>query len=62
MTTSEVWQKSSFSGEGDGNACIEVASSARTIHLRESDEPAIELTATPAALTGLLHALKASEL
>lgn len=44
MTTPESWQKSSFSGGGDGDACIELASTPDTIHLRESDIPATHIT------------------
>ncbi|MEU6030568.1 DUF397 domain-containing protein [Streptomyces tauricus] len=39
MTTPDSWQKSSFSGGGDGNACVELATEAHTIRLRESDTP-----------------------
>ncbi|WP_322746909.1 DUF397 domain-containing protein [Streptomyces tauricus] len=38
-TTPDSWQKSSFSGGGDGNACVELATEAHTIRLRESDTP-----------------------
>ncbi|MDX3531502.1 DUF397 domain-containing protein [Streptomyces sp. ID05-39B] len=37
MTAPENWQKSSFSGGGDGNNCLELASTPTTLHLRESD-------------------------
>ncbi|MFL1901894.1 DUF397 domain-containing protein [Streptomyces tauricus] len=39
MTTPDSWQKSSFSGGGDGNACVELATEAHTIRLRESAPP-----------------------
>ncbi|MFD9392150.1 DUF397 domain-containing protein [Streptomyces sp. NPDC060000] len=52
------WQKSSFSGGGDGNDCVELASTPATLHLRESDAPAAVLTTTPAPLTHLLHAIR----
>ncbi|MEU6555622.1 DUF397 domain-containing protein [Streptomyces sp. NPDC046915] len=58
MSTPDNWQKSSFSGSGDGNACVEVAATSATLHLRESDEPATVLkTSTPpmAALIGHLR-------
>jgi hypothetical protein len=42
------WQKSSFSGGGEGNACLELATSAQALHLRESDYPTVLLTTTPA--------------
>ncbi|MFJ8820387.1 DUF397 domain-containing protein [Streptomyces sp. NPDC102467] len=52
------WQKSTFSGGGDGNTCVEVATAAESIHLRESDDPTTEMAITPAALSHLLRALK----
>jgi hypothetical protein len=44
MPTPLNWQKPSFSGGGEGNACIEVAASDQGLHLGESDEPLITLT------------------
>ncbi|MEV0253215.1 DUF397 domain-containing protein [Streptomyces sp. NPDC050732] len=61
MTTPDTWQKSSFSGSGDGNACVEVASTDNHIRLRESDEPGVELTTAPATLNQLLRTIKASQ-
>ncbi|WP_327355608.1 DUF397 domain-containing protein [Streptomyces sp. NBC_01304] len=52
------WQKSSFSGGGEGNTCVELANLDRAIHLRESDSPTTELTTTPETLAQLLRALK----
>ncbi|MEV4227362.1 DUF397 domain-containing protein [Streptomyces bobili] len=59
MTTPDNWQKSSYSGEGDGNDCLELASTPTTLHLRESDTPATILTTTPTPLTHLLDAIRA---
>jgi hypothetical protein len=58
-----TWQKSSFSGGGEGN-CVELAAAAASdhIHLRESDQPATIATTTPHALANLLHAVKAGNL
>ncbi|MCX4665672.1 DUF397 domain-containing protein [Streptomyces sp. NBC_01381] len=56
-----AWQKSSFSGSGDGNACVEVAATGPHLHLRESNDPTTELTPAPAALAHLLRAIKATE-
>ncbi|MEV0253216.1 DUF397 domain-containing protein [Streptomyces sp. NPDC050732] len=53
-----AWQKSSFSGGGDGDTCIELASADAHIRLRESDCPIVELATRPAALAQLLHAIK----
>ncbi|MDX3529959.1 DUF397 domain-containing protein [Streptomyces sp. ID05-39B] len=52
------WQKSSFSGGGEGNACLELAISAHALQLRESDEPTITLMTTPAGLQALIHSLR----
>ncbi|MFG2022874.1 DUF397 domain-containing protein [Streptomyces sp. NPDC048825] len=58
-----AWQKSSFSGGGEGE-CVELAAAATPyrIHLRESDQPHGIATATPHALAHLLHAIKAGGL
>ncbi|MFJ3304919.1 DUF397 domain-containing protein [Streptomyces sp. NPDC086549] len=54
------WQKSTFSGGGEGNTCVELAATPTTLHLRESDDPATELTTTTAALAHLIRGLKAA--
>ncbi|MFI1730163.1 DUF397 domain-containing protein [Streptomyces acidicola] len=57
-----TWQKSSFSGGGEGN-CVELAASTpHRIHFRESDQPHDIATTTPHALSNLLHTLKAGNL
>lgn len=58
MKTPTNWQKSSFSGSGDGNACLELASTPTTVHLRESDTPDTFLTTTPAAVGHLLAGIR----
>ncbi|MFF7533159.1 DUF397 domain-containing protein [Streptomyces bobili] len=62
MSTRLKWQKSSFSGGGEGNDCLELASSPTHIHLRESDTPATTLTTTPTALTQLLKGIRTGAL
>jgi hypothetical protein len=53
------WQKSSFSGGGDGNTCVELAATGpRSIHLRESDTPTTHLATTPTTLAHLLQAIR----
>ncbi|MFI9584548.1 DUF397 domain-containing protein [Streptomyces sp. NPDC052236] len=52
------WQKSSFSGGGSGENCIELASAPAGIHVRESDAPTAVLTTSPAPLRALITALK----
>ncbi|WP_327428938.1 DUF397 domain-containing protein [Streptomyces sp. NBC_01236] len=52
-----TWQKSTFSGGGEGE-CVELAAATpHRIHLRESDQHEIATT-TPHALAELLNALK----
>lgn len=53
------WQKSSFSGGGDGNECVEVAAVDGAIRLRESDTPGTEMATTPARLAELIREVKA---
>ncbi|GAB7108949.1 hypothetical protein JCM4814A_72630 [Streptomyces phaeofaciens JCM 4814] len=56
------WQKSTFSGGAEGNACVELSATPTTLHLRESDTPATALTATPAALAHLLEGIRTGSL
>jgi hypothetical protein len=54
------WQKSSYSG--DGSNCVNVAAAPTgALHLRESDEPDVVLTTTPARLHALILGLKAMQ-
>ncbi|MFJ4092453.1 DUF397 domain-containing protein [Kitasatospora sp. NPDC089913] len=53
------WQKSSYSG--DAADCVEIASDGDSIHIRESDEPAIAVTTTKAKLATWLQAAKTGE-
>ncbi|MFF3714190.1 DUF397 domain-containing protein [Streptomyces phaeochromogenes] len=54
------WQKSSFSGGGPGNECVELAAVNDERLLRESDEPDRILPVTHDALGALLHHLRAN--
>ncbi|MFH9553758.1 DUF397 domain-containing protein [Streptomyces sp. NPDC017435] len=56
------WQKSSFSGGGEGNDCLELASTSTALHLRESDTPAIALTSAPAAFIHFLAVIRTDTL
>jgi hypothetical protein len=56
------WQKSTFSGGGEGDTCVELATSPTHIHLRESDTPTTTLTTTPTALTQLLKGIRTGAL
>jgi hypothetical protein len=61
MTTPLTWQKSSFSGGGTGDSCVELAlpaASPTSIHLRESDTPTAILTTNRTALNALLITVK----
>jgi hypothetical protein len=63
MPTPLNWHKSSFSGGGEGNACVELAASTDgRIHLRESDDPTLILTTTPARLNAFIRAVKSGDL
>ncbi|MFC0597443.1 DUF397 domain-containing protein [Streptomyces palmae] len=54
------WQKSSFSGDGEDNHCVELAhAGTRRILLRESDNPAVVVATRPGALGVFLRAAKA---
>uniref|UniRef100_A0AAU3H2I7 DUF397 domain-containing protein n=1 Tax=Streptomyces sp. NBC_01401 TaxID=2903854 RepID=A0AAU3H2I7_9ACTN len=42
------WRRSSYSSSGDGNDCVEVATTPRTVHVRDSkDLPGPHLGFTP---------------
>ncbi|MEU5093883.1 MULTISPECIES: DUF397 domain-containing protein [unclassified Streptomyces] len=59
MTTPENWRKSSYSGEGDGNDCVEIADSPTHVAIRDSKSPTDRtLTFPAAAFTAFLTALK----
>ncbi|MFJ2257523.1 DUF397 domain-containing protein [Streptomyces sp. NPDC087844] len=53
------WQKSTFSGGGDGNTCVEIAKSPGTLHLRESETPGTELITSTRPLAHLIRGVKA---
>ncbi|MDW4909631.1 DUF397 domain-containing protein [Streptomyces sp. ADMS] len=40
MTTPDTWQKSSYSGGGQGDACVEIAHRRTLIAVRDSKAPA----------------------
>ncbi|MEU3344499.1 DUF397 domain-containing protein [Streptomyces sp. NPDC006700] len=47
-----AWFKSSYSSSGDGNDCIEVATTPATVHVRDSKNPrGPRLALAPAAWT-----------
>ncbi|MFE1288544.1 DUF397 domain-containing protein [Streptomyces sp. NPDC058751] len=58
MTSPDNWQKSSFSGSGDGNNCLELATTPGTAYLRESDTPATRISTAPGVLVHFLNHIK----
>ena len=59
MLTPHSWQKSSFSGGDEGDACVEVADLDTHIAIRDSKAPTHGILAFPAgAFTQFIEALK----
>ncbi|MBZ6104803.1 DUF397 domain-containing protein [Streptomyces olivaceus] len=59
MTTFDNWRKSSYSGEGDGNSCVEVAISSSRVGLRDSKTPErASLAFPPEAFEAFVGAIK----
>lgn len=59
MTTPDTWRKSSYSGGGEGNACVEIAHRHPHIAIRDSKAPArAHLTFPADAFAEFLTALK----
>ncbi|WP_327403025.1 DUF397 domain-containing protein [Streptomyces sp. NBC_01288] len=59
MITPGIWQKSSFSGGGQGDACVEVAHRHPHIAIRDSKTPArATLTLPTPTFTTFVEALK----
>ncbi|MEW1603571.1 DUF397 domain-containing protein [Streptomyces sp. NPDC093808] len=53
------WRRSSYSGEGDGNNCVEIAETQARIAVRDSKAPAQAMLTFPtAAFAALVEALK----
>ncbi|MFJ9560641.1 DUF397 domain-containing protein [Streptomyces fuscichromogenes] len=61
MTTPDNWRKSSYSGGGDGNECVEIAATPTRTAVRDSKAPTSRtLTFPTPAFTLFLETLKAS--
>ncbi|CAL9439564.1 DUF397 domain-containing protein [Streptomyces sp. DH-12] len=59
MLTPDRWRKSSYSGSGDGNACVEVASLRARMAVRDSKAPSRGILTVPApAFAVFVDALK----
>ncbi|MFG2726957.1 DUF397 domain-containing protein [Streptomyces canus] len=55
------WQKSSYSGGGDGNECVEIANSPTHVSIRDSKAPTrATLTLPTPTFTAFINALKAT--
>ncbi|MGX4691740.1 DUF397 domain-containing protein [Streptomyces sp. JNUCC 63] len=55
----DTWRKSSYSGPGDGNECVEIANSPTHIAIRDSKAPARATLTFPAgAFSAFVQALK----
>ncbi|MFB7494220.1 DUF397 domain-containing protein [Streptomyces sp. NPDC056161] len=59
MANRDHWRKSSYSGGGDGNACVEIATRPTHIAIRDSKDPAVGTLALPAeAFTAFITAFR----
>ncbi|MFD8303050.1 DUF397 domain-containing protein [Streptomyces sp. NPDC059690] len=59
----DSWRKSSYSGPGDGNECVEIATTPTHTAVRDSKTPARAALSFPTpAFTTFLEALKAARL
>jgi len=59
MGTPNNWRKSSYSGPGDGNSCVEIADHRTRVAIRDSKDPAYgTLTFPMGAFTPFVEALK----
>ncbi|MET8944645.1 DUF397 domain-containing protein [Streptomyces sp. NPDC004542] len=58
MTSPVHWQKSSYSGGGDGNNCLELAALHDSLLVRESEEPATALKTSRPPIAALIGHLR----
>jgi hypothetical protein len=59
MDTPDNWRKSSYSGPGDGNSCVEIAHDLTRVAIRDSKIPAGDVLAFPTeTFTPFIKALK----
>ncbi|MFC8514136.1 DUF397 domain-containing protein [Streptomyces sp. NPDC057257] len=59
MDTPGNWRKSSYSGPGDGNSCVEIADRRSRISIRDSKDPAAgTLTFPTGTFTTFVESLK----
>ncbi|MCA6090928.1 DUF397 domain-containing protein [Streptomyces sp. SCA3-4] len=62
MTGELIWQKSSFSGGDNNQACVEIAHASHLIAIRESDTPDDVITTTAGHLRMLISGVKSGRL
>jgi hypothetical protein len=61
VTTPDNWRKSSYSGGGDGNNCVEIAHNQTQVAIRDSKAPAgATLTFPTGAFSRFMDALRTS--
>ncbi|MGW3459872.1 DUF397 domain-containing protein [Streptomyces olivaceoviridis] len=61
MLTPDTWQKSSFSGGGQGDACVEVRNRRTQTSIRDSESPTrATLTFPTSAFATFIEAVKAT--
>ncbi|MGC0338200.1 DUF397 domain-containing protein [Streptomyces sp. SLBN-8D4] len=61
MATHDNWRRSSYSGGGDGNNCVEIANSPTHVAIRDSKDPArVSITVPFGAFAPFVGALKAA--
>ncbi|WAX78578.1 DUF397 domain-containing protein [Streptomyces sp. KMM 9044] len=59
MTEPPRWRKSSFSGGGDGNTCVEIAPLRTRVAIRDSKNPSRGTVTIPVgSFTALVQSLK----
>ncbi|NEA88384.1 DUF397 domain-containing protein [Streptomyces sp. SID7958] len=59
MSTPDNWRRSSYSGGGDGNNCVEIANAPTRISVRDSKAPTrATLTLTVSAFAVFVEELK----
>lgn len=59
MGTPDNWRKSSYSGPGDGDSCVEIANGLTRVAIRDSKTPArATLTFPTPAFTTFIESLK----
>ncbi|MFI6623662.1 DUF397 domain-containing protein [Streptomyces sp. NPDC050528] len=59
MDTRDLWRKSSYSGAGDGDSCVEIANHLTRIAIRDSKTPThATLTFLTPTFTTFIEALK----